>query len=151
MSRPKKLTFLADMSVKAISPPPSLALTDIMRKNVIFFFVYTNTVYFSYHLKKISPCTKTCIFFWDKGLPSPPLKDISAKNVIFLDGFPKSSSITVPHPLRKAHLNVFSGRTNRARGGGKITFYDLKKCVFIKILIFSIIIRDMNHNVLYNY
>ena len=36
-AHPKKLTFLADMSVRALAPSPPKALTDIMRKNVSFF------------------------------------------------------------------------------------------------------------------
>ena len=33
--------------------------------------------------------TKTYIFFADGGFPPPPLTDMSAKNVFFLDGSPK--------------------------------------------------------------
>ena len=41
----KKLTFLADMSAKALSPPPRIALTTY-EKNINFFFLHVQTYMF---------------------------------------------------------------------------------------------------------
>ena len=46
MSSKGEKTFLADMSARALSPPPPLGLNGHMSKNVSCFFLCTNTSFF---------------------------------------------------------------------------------------------------------
>ena len=72
-SSPKKLTFLADISPKALSPPPSLCLNGHNEKDFSFFLMYTNIFVFFQAAKHYFPPPQKLTFLRGRGISPHPL------------------------------------------------------------------------------